>query len=167
MKLQKLTLKNFRQFKGEQEIIFSDLGDRNVTLIHAENGFGKTALLNSILWGFYGHEGLTPDLEKPEILVHEGTAAKNGDPSSIAASVDIQFEHEGDRYFLSRTLSLAQQRLDFKKAELTLKVMREGRTIDESSPQRKDKFHPPSGHQPSHLLQRRADRSSRHARKCR
>lgn len=137
MKLQKLTLKNFRQFKGEQEIIFSDLGDRNVTLIHAENGFGKTALLNSILWGFYGHEGLTPDLEKPESLVHEGTAAKNGDPSSIAASVDIQFEHEGDRYFLSRTLSLAQQRLDFKKAELTLNVMREGRTFPEVSPQRK------------------------------
>lgn len=137
MKLQKLTLKNFRQFKGEQEIIFSDLGDRNVTLIHAENGFGKTALLNSILWGFYGHEGLTPDLEKPESLVHEGTAAKNGDPSSIAASVDIQFEHEGDRYFLSRTLSLAQQRLDFKKAELTLNVMREGRTFPEAGPQRK------------------------------
>jgi DNA sulfur modification protein DndD len=137
MKLQKLTLKNFRQFKGEQEIIFSDLGDRNVTLIHAENGFGKTALLNSILWGFYGHEGLTPDLEKPESLVHEGTAAKNGDPSSIAASVDIQFEHEGDRYFLSRTLSLAQQRLDYKKAELNLNVMREGRTFPEASPQRK------------------------------
>jgi DNA sulfur modification protein DndD len=137
MILQKLTLKNFRQFKGEQEIIFSDLKDRNVTLIHAENGFGKTALLNSVLWGFYGHDGLTPDLEKPESLVHEGTAAKNGDPSGIMASVDVQFEHEGDRYFLSRTLSLAQQRLDPKKAELTLNVMREGRTFREASPQQK------------------------------
>lgn len=137
MKLQKLTLKNFRQFKGEQEIIFSDLAERNVTLIHAENGFGKTALLNSILWGFYGHEGLTPDLEKPESLVHEGTAAGAGDPNSVAASVDIQFEHENDRYFLSRTLTLAQQKLDFKKADLTLNVMREGRTFPEAAPQRK------------------------------
>jgi DNA sulfur modification protein DndD len=137
MILQKLTLKDFRQFREEQEIIFSDLQDRNVTLIHAENKFGKTTLLNAILWGFYGHEGLTPDLEKPECLIHEGTAAKNGDPSSIAASVDIQFEHEGDRYFLSRTLSLAQQRLDHKKSELTLNVMREGRTFPEAAPQRK------------------------------
>jgi len=41
----------FRQFRGRQEIVFSNLQSRNVTLIHAENGFGKTALLNALLWG--------------------------------------------------------------------------------------------------------------------
>jgi DNA sulfur modification protein DndD len=136
MKLKKLTLKNFRQFKGEQEIVFSDLDDRNVTLIHAENGFGKTALLNAFLWGFYGADGLTADFEKPESIVHEGTAAGtvNGD---IAASVEIQFEHEGDRYFLTRSLSLAQQNVKPEKTELALNVMRDGRTYTEASPQQR------------------------------
>ena len=46
MILEKLIVENFRQFRGRQEIVFSDLRERNVTLVHAENGFGKTALLN-------------------------------------------------------------------------------------------------------------------------
>ncbi len=137
MILQKLTLKNFRQFKGEQEIVFSDLEDRNVTLIHAENGFGKTALLNSLLWGFYGAEGLTQDLEKPQSIIHEGTAAGGGSPAEICASVSLQFEHESDRYFLVRTLSLEQQRMDSKKTDLSLTFIRDGRSIDEKSPQRR------------------------------
>lgn len=128
MILKKLKLDNFRQFKGPQEIVFSDLRDRNVTLIHAENGFGKTALLNSILWGFYGHSALTPDLEKPESIVHEGTAYGGGDPTQIIASVQIQFEHDEERYFLTRSLSLAQQRLDYRKTDLQLDVTRAGQT---------------------------------------
>ena len=47
MILEKLIVENFRQFRGRQEIVFSDLRERNVTLVHAENGFGKTALLTT------------------------------------------------------------------------------------------------------------------------
>ena len=42
MILERLVLENFRQFKGRQELVFSDLRERNVTIVHAENGFGKT-----------------------------------------------------------------------------------------------------------------------------
>lgn len=138
MILQKLTLKNFRQFKGTQEIVFSDVESRNVTLIHAENGFGKTALLNALLWGFYGAEGLTPDLEKPGSLIHEGTASNTREnPNEIEAAVEIQFEHEGARYFLARRLSLAQQRINPKQTDLTLNVMRDGRMLTERVPQQR------------------------------
>ena len=54
MILERIVLENFRQFKGRQEIVFSDLRERNVTVVHAENGFGKTTLLNAILWALYG-----------------------------------------------------------------------------------------------------------------
>ena len=53
MILQELTVNNFRQFKGEQNLKFAGLGQQNVTVIHAENGFGKTALLNALHWGFW------------------------------------------------------------------------------------------------------------------
>jgi DNA sulfur modification protein DndD len=137
MILQKLTLKNFRQFKGEQEIVFSDLKDRNVTLIHAENGFGKTTLLNSLLWGFYGTSGLTDDFGDKDCIIHNGTAARGDDPTTIEASVQTQFEHDGVRYFLSRSITLAQQRLDHKKTDLKLTFMREGRTFEERLPQQR------------------------------
>ena len=54
MKLRSLSLGNFRQFYGEQEITFSDDEKQNVTIVHGENGSGKTALLNAFKWCLYG-----------------------------------------------------------------------------------------------------------------
>lgn len=44
MLLKKLTLTNFRPFKGEHVIEFSTDKDKNITLVMAENGAGKTTL---------------------------------------------------------------------------------------------------------------------------
>lgn len=54
MLLRKIKLKNFRQYYAEVVINFATDGFKNVTVIHAENGVGKTALLNAIKWCFYG-----------------------------------------------------------------------------------------------------------------
>ena len=126
MILEKLAIENFRQFRGKQEIFFSTLTDRNVTLVHAENGFGKTALLNALLWGFYGHEGLTEDLPKKESLIHEGIAARPGNPATIAARVTIWFSHDHEKYKLERELTLEQQRSDAKKTDVTLELTQDG-----------------------------------------
>ncbi|WP_410172373.1 AAA family ATPase, partial [Enterobacter bugandensis] len=62
MKIKRIKLVNFRQFYGNNNIIeFSTDSTYNVTLIHAENGVGKTTILNSILWCFYGK--FTDDFE--------------------------------------------------------------------------------------------------------
>lgn len=66
MILERLVLENFRQFKGRQEIVFSDLRERNVTVVHAENGFGKTTLLKALLWGLYGRDGLMGNNGNPD-----------------------------------------------------------------------------------------------------
>jgi DNA sulfur modification protein DndD len=137
MILERIVLENFRQFKGRQEIVFSDLRERNVTLVHAENGFGKTTLLNALLWGLYGQEGFTEDFEKPESLMHEGLAANSKDATRISASVQVSFKHDGDRYILTRELTLAEQRSDPKRARLSLEVMRDGQTIALDNPQRR------------------------------
>ena len=39
--------------KQELDLTWNDTG--NVTLIHAQNGVGKTNLLNAILWTFYNY----------------------------------------------------------------------------------------------------------------
>jgi len=145
MILEKLIVENFRQFRGRQEIVFSDIRDRNVTLIHAENGFGKTALLNALLWGFYGHDGLTPDVAHKERIIHEGTAAKAKDPEQTTATVTIRFQHEGVKYTLTRSLSLAVQLVDPKKTLITLEVLRDGQTLTERMPQAKIQSMMPDG----------------------
>lgn len=136
MILERLVLNNFRQFKGEQEIVFSDNRDRNVTIIHAENGFGKTTLLNAILWALYGHSGLTPDFEGKEKLIHNGLAhAHRKDPSAVSTSVKLSFKHDDDRYILTRVISLAEQNVDARRDRLTLESVRDGQTYKVERPQ--------------------------------
>lgn len=148
MILEKLVLENFRQFKGKQEIVFSNVQSRNVTLVHAENGFGKTALLNALLWGFYGHDGLTDDLAHKERIIHEGVAARSRDQENTTAAVRILFKHEGKKYTVTRSLSLLQQNLDSRRTELALEVLQDGETFRERLPQQRLQAIMPEGISP-------------------
>ena len=110
MILKKLVLDNFRQYLGRQEIVFASQKQKNVTIIHGENGFGKTCFLNALLWGFYGSDGLTKDLPKPEHIIPDTVREQSTDPSSDISTIEISFKH-GDREFtLARSISLAQER---------------------------------------------------------
>lgn len=143
MILERLVLENFRQFKGRQELVISDLRERNVTVIHAENGFGKTTLLKALLWGFYGRDGLMgndgnpDDFEHPDLIIHEGLALRAKDTLALAATVQITFKHDADRYILTRQLTLAQQKLNPKQTTLSLEVMRNGQTFSQDRPQQR------------------------------
>jgi len=145
MILERLVIENFRQFKGRQEIVFSDLRDRNVTIVHAENGFGKTTLLKALLWVMYGKDGLKEDFEKPDSILHEGLAYRAKDPNAVAAVVELAFKHDNDRYILTRKLTLSQQRLDAGKTTLTLEVMRDGQTFALDRPQQRIQAIVPDG----------------------
>lgn len=145
MILERLVIENFRQFKGRQEIVFSDLRDCNVTIVHAENGFGKTTLLKALLWVLYGKDGLKDDFEKPDSILHEGLAYRAKDLSAVAATVELAFKHDNDRYILTRQLTLAQQRLDAGKASLTLVVMKDGQTFSLDRPQQRIQAIVPDG----------------------
>jgi len=145
MILERLVLENFRQFKGRQEIIFFFFFDRNVTIIHAENGFGKTTLLKALLWALYGKEGLRDDFEKPDSILHEGLAYSNQNQDTLAATVQLTFKHDNDRYILTRKLSLLQQKLDAGKTDFSLEVMRDGQTFNLDRPQQRIQAIVPDG----------------------
>ena len=96
MKLLKISLHHFRQFYGKHEFTFATAPEKNVTLIHAENGVGKTTLLNAILWAFYGTT--TKKFEQSENILNFEALAEG----KSVASVELQFEHEGATYILQR-----------------------------------------------------------------
>ncbi|PHK25146.1 hypothetical protein VF12_37070 [Nostoc linckia z15] len=54
MKINKIHFKNFRIYKGDNEIIFSPDGSKNISIVAGKNGFGKTTFLTSLIWVFYG-----------------------------------------------------------------------------------------------------------------
>lgn len=151
MILERLVLENFRQFKGRQEIVFSDLREQNVTVVHAENGFGKTTLLKALLWGLYGRDGLMgndgnpDDFERPDSIIQEGLALRAKDPLALSATVEITFKHDADRYILTRQLNLAQQRANPRQTILSLEVMRSGQTFSLDRPQQRIQAIVPDG----------------------
>lgn len=92
MLLEQITINDWRCFYGKQRIDFASSSKQNVTLIHAENGVGKTSLLNALLWCFY--KKTTPRFEKPsDILNHQ--ARREG---RRIASIAIEFSHEDILY---------------------------------------------------------------------
>ena len=99
MKLEKLTLENFRQFYGHQEIIFSGYNDRNVTVIHAENGFGKTTLLNAFLWVLHGSKFLTGDFEQKDRLINEKAVRDSTNPNTPKPQNPKTPQHAGGNLF--------------------------------------------------------------------
>ena len=50
----KITLENFRVYKNFNTLDLSTGGDKNVSVITGNNGFGKTSLLTSLVWCLYG-----------------------------------------------------------------------------------------------------------------
>jgi len=54
MLLKSLKLKDFRQFKGEQTVVFADDPTQNVTIVMGDNGTGKTTLAQAFTWCLYG-----------------------------------------------------------------------------------------------------------------
>jgi len=99
MNLQRIRLKHFRQFYGDQTIEIAPPGERNVTLVHAENGVGKTTLLNSVLWALFGEEATTKRFEQRDKIINF-QAEKEGDRT---ASVEVVFQHENVSYLASRS----------------------------------------------------------------
>ena len=64
--------------------------------LYAENGVGKTTLLNALLWCFYGQT--TARFEKSEDILNYDTKSEGRN----TASVEVLFEHNGSQYIAKR-----------------------------------------------------------------
>lgn len=106
MKINRILLENFRQFYGKQELVLAADDTKNVTLIHAENGFGKTTILNAILWAFYNKT--TPKFEQPDKILNF-EAESEGEKF---ASVDVEFEFNDESYLIRRSFNNSSNNAD-------------------------------------------------------
>ncbi|MEH2102553.1 MAG: AAA family ATPase [Nostoc sp.] len=92
---------NYRPFYGETpEILLASRAGNNTTVIHGNNGAGKTAILNAFTWVLY--EKFTPGLACPEQLVNKRAIAEAKREERVECWVKITFEHGGKKYLAKR-----------------------------------------------------------------
>ncbi|MBD2394062.1 AAA family ATPase [Cyanobacterium aponinum FACHB-4101] len=100
MKIISLQLANFRQFYGKTPIINFSYGKKNTTVIHGNNGAGKTAILNAFTWVFY--EKFTGAFSEPQSLVNKKAIQEVEEGASVECFVEVIFEHDYKTYQLKR-----------------------------------------------------------------
>ena len=106
MILQTLILKNFRQFKGLQQIEFAMDNNQNVTVIFGENGRGKTGIFRAIMFCLYGDQKLSQDEEvsQKELYLVNSAVIQEAKGNPVDAHVELRFAHKDEQYTVKRSL---------------------------------------------------------------
>lgn len=111
MKLTTIRLCNFRQFYGETpEIHLATDNQRNTTIIHGNNGAGKTTILNAFTWVLY--EKFTAAFAESDQLVNKRAIAEADIGSAIDSWVEVAWEHDGKRYRAKRMCRAYKQQTE-------------------------------------------------------
>lgn len=101
MKLISIKLCNFRQFYGRSPTIeLATNHQRNTTIIHGNNGAGKTGLLNAFTWVLY--EKFTAAFASTEQLVNKRAIAESQPGQPVECWAELIWEHDGKRYRAKR-----------------------------------------------------------------
>jgi DNA sulfur modification protein DndD len=102
MRLLSLQLNNFRQFYGRTpELQLASSDRKKITIIHGNNGAGKTALLNAFTWVLFGQ--FTAAFKEEERLVNKRALAEVAVGKPVECWVELIFEHGNKQYRLVRS----------------------------------------------------------------
>ncbi len=105
MKLERITLENFRQYYGRQHLNFAKAKERRVTVIHGVNGAGKTSLFLAINWCLYGKSvDNVKVIDNVGELISKEAINRAGVGECVRAVVELAFLHDGRRYVVRRSL---------------------------------------------------------------
>lgn len=113
MILNKIHLKNFKPYIGEQVIEVSPGKDAPLILIYGENNRGKSSLFDAIRWGLYGQVLDRVRQEVKDSSLMNDNAWELGETEF---SVMIEFQHEKDHYVLSRSSEITRNHNDQRGA---------------------------------------------------
>ncbi len=110
MKLDRITLENFRQYYGRQRLTFSRDEQQRVTVIHGINGAGKTSLFLAINWCLYGRSvDNVKVVDNVGELISKEAISRAATDETVRTLVELSFLHNGERYLVRRALQGVKQ----------------------------------------------------------
>lgn len=130
MKLKSLTLENFKQYKGKNNITFNSEG--KMTIIYGFNGFGKSRLHSFFHWVLYGED------RDNEIIYNNQAIEKLFDNDLHSVNGTLEFSHNNTHYTLYRTQDFRKKGnvLRFEDMKLALRYIDDrGNHAPQSEPQ--------------------------------
>lgn len=116
MKLDYLSIQNFRQFKDRQTITFSRDSQKKVTLLIAESTYGKTTLIQAFAWVFFGS---APKYKDPLNHITE-SELKPGQSAKIIGEVALNYNQQD--YIIHREQIFRKSQVRVTPDESFLKI---------------------------------------------
>lgn len=108
MIIRTLKMENFRQFFGSQFIEFgSQEQNQFVTIVHGENGRGKTGIYRAILFALYGDRHLDQDSSDSNIVLTNIKALeedRKNEHKGVQCIVQLEFTHENKLFTIEREI---------------------------------------------------------------
>jgi len=133
LEIRSLTLENYRQYAGENEIKLQTEGDKTVNVIQGENGAGKSNILNAITLCLYGKESHLDETKDNELesypYVNRKALDEVGDNETAEGRIEITLGEDEPEYIFSRsfkTVKLNGGGFSSQYGDLQLKEKRGG-----------------------------------------
>lgn len=102
MILKSLYLKNFRTYKGPEELFFAS-GDKNITIVKGNNEVGKTTIMNAITWCLYGSEYYKKEGNEPKYNKNRSYELNIGEEDLIEVKLKM-VDSKGKKISIERSL---------------------------------------------------------------
>lgn len=120
-----ITLQNFRQYKGKHKFEFSipESDEKNITLLIAANGVGKTTFLQAFRFCFYGSTSAYLNLPKIQDLITNTIYDDLKELESSELYVEVEFIHNNTRFVAKRVKKFERRNgkmKDYGEEEFTL-----------------------------------------------
>lgn len=109
MILTSIKMQAFRQYLNPIEIDFSKDKEKNITLIMAANGVGKTTMLQAFRYCFYGQRSAYFNLPKTDELINNKLHKEIKEGQSVPMFVEVTFEHKNTSYIARREIKYAKR----------------------------------------------------------
>lgn len=115
MRLLSLVISDFRGFYGVQQVNFAADDQKRVTVLHGENGAGKTNFLNAIHWCITGK--FTPRFQDKRLLVNK-EASKEGQRECYVELLFKDEEASGGKEYRVRRSATNEKQTSFEVFEI-------------------------------------------------
>lgn len=122
MILQRLIMTDFRQFEKRNQIDFSNVGDKHVSIVFASNGVGKTTILTALVWCLYGGKKL-PYGDLTEQFLNNNTFENLEEGEQTTVEVVLIFENRKSKYIITRSIVVTKENSRQVNSSVSLDVV--------------------------------------------